>query len=122
MVRRLVLVALLVLVGEVAAFRFVHRDLLWLDAHASARPSAADVRASADSVLARRRPSRRHLEALLRATDRDDLRDIHAAALLKLAEREPNDPHVRLRLAESLRRAGRLDEAARVFAQIAESR
>ena len=120
--RRLLLIALLVLVAEWGAFRFVYRDLLWLDAQAAPYPSAPDIRASAASVLKRPRPSRRHLEALIRLTDRDDLRDVQAAALVQLAAREPDDPAVQLRLAEALRLAGRFDESARVFTRVAEAR
>jgi hypothetical protein len=120
--RRLVLIAMLVLVAEWGAFRFIYRDLLWLDAQAAPHPSAADIRASADSVLQRPHPSRRHLEALIRLSNRDDLRDVQAEALEKLAAREPDDPAVLLRLAEALRLAGRLDESARVFARVAEAR
>lgn len=117
--RRLLLTAFLVLVVEWAAFRFINRDALWVDAHAADHPTAADIRTSADSILKSRHPSRRHLEALIRVTDRDDLRDLRASALLRLAEREPGDAHVQLRLADALRRAGRFDESARVFERVA---
>lgn len=122
MARRLLLIGLLVLVAEWGAFRFVYRDLLWLDAHAAAHPSVDDIRASADSALSRRRLSRRHLEALIRVTDRDGLRDVRAAALAQLAAREPDDTAVLLRFAEALRLAGRYDESARVFTRVAEAR
>ena len=122
MVRRLVLMALLVLVAQWGAFRFVYRDLLWLDAQAASHPSAAEIRASAASVLQRPRPTRRHLEALIRLTDRADLRDLQAAALERLAARQPDDPAVQLRLAEALRLAGRFEESARVFTRVAEAR
>lgn len=122
MVRRLVLIALLALVAQWGAFRVVYRDLLWLDAQAASHPSAGEIRASAASVLQRPRPTRRHLEALIRLTDRGDLRDLQAAALERLAAREPDDPAVQLRLAEALRLAGRFEESARVFTRVAEAR
>ena len=117
--RRLLLTGLLVLVIQFGAFRFVNRDALWVDAHAADHPTAAAIRVSADGILTSRHPSRRHLEALIRVTDRDDLRDVRASALLRLAEREPEDAHVQLRLADALRRAGRFDESARAFERVA---
>jgi hypothetical protein len=117
--RRLLLSAVVVLMVQGGAFRFVNRDALWVDAHAADHPTADAVRVSGDSILKSRHPSRRHLEALIRVTDRDDLRDLRASALVRLAEREPDDAQVQLRLADALRRAGRFDESTRAFERVA---
>ncbi len=119
--RRLLAVLVAATVLQLVAFRYLHRDLLWLDTPASAQSEAATTRASATSALDRPQLSRRHLEALIRATNRDDLRDLQVLALDRLARQHPDDPAVLLRLAEALRLAGQFDAAARTFAAVADA-
>ena len=120
--RRLLIVLAVATALQIVAFRYLHRDLLWLDAPARAHAEATTRRASATSALARPQLSRRHLEALIRVTDRDDLRDLQVVALHRLARRHPDDPAVLLRYAEALRLNGQFDEAARTFAVVADAR
>lgn len=120
--KRLLIVMVAATVVQVIAFRYMHRDLFWLDQPAAAHAPVAMTRQTAEATLARPRLSRRHAEALVRATDRDGLRDLHLAALFRLAQDHPGDPEVMLRLAEALRQQGRLDEAARQFSRVLELR
>lgn len=122
MARRLLLVALLTMALEYVAFRYVHRDLLWFDAPASAHASVTDTRATAEAALARPRLSRHNAEALAVATNRDGLRDLHTAALARIARDNPDDASVLLRYATALATQRRFDEATRVFARVAEAR
>ncbi len=119
--RRLLMVMAVATVLQFVAFRYLHRDLLWLDTPASARAEVATTRASATSALERSQLSRRHLEALISATNRDDLRDLQVLALERLARQHPDDPAVLLRHAEALRLAGQFDAAARTFAAVADA-
>ena len=117
--KRLLIVMVAATVIELIAFRYMHRDLFWLDLPAAAHAPVAMTRQTAEATLARPRLSRRHAEALIRATDRDGLRDLRVAALSRLAQDHPDDPDVLLRYAEALRQEGRLDEAARTFSLVA---
>ena len=122
MFRRFALILVLTTLVEWGAFRFLHRDLLWIDLPAAASAPVAMTRETAQASLARHRLSRRHTEALVRATDRDGLRDLHVAALQRLAEDHPGDAAILLRYAEALRNEGRLAEAERAFLRVAEAR
>jgi hypothetical protein len=119
--RRLLLLVLAATVLEFAAFRYLHRDLFAIDAPAAAQAPVANTRQQAEAALARPYLSRHHAEALVAATDRQGLIDLHVAALARLVRDNPGDVSVMLRYADGLRRQGRLDEAARVFARVAEA-
>ncbi|MGV3516496.1 MAG: hypothetical protein ACO1TH_05370 [Luteitalea sp.] len=121
MMRRLLLLVLAATVLEFAAFRYLHRDLFSIDAPAAAQAPVADTRQQAEAALARPYLSRHHAEALVAATDRPGLIDLHVAALARLVRDNPGDVSVMLRYADGLRRQGRLDEAARLFARVAEA-
>lgn len=120
--RRLLLVLLVATVLEVVAFRYLHRDLFSIDTPAAAHSPVTDTREQAQASLARPYLSRHHTEALVAATDRNGLTDLHVAALARLVRDNPGDASVLLRYADGLRRQGRLDEAARVFARVAAAR
>lgn len=120
--KRLLIVMVAATVIELIAFRYMHRDLFWLDLPAAAHAPVAMTRQTAEATLSRPRLSRRHAEAVIRATDRDGLRDLRVAALSRLAQDHPDDADVLLRYAEALRQQGRLDEAARTFSLVAVSR
>jgi len=122
MARRVLLVALMTMALEYVAFCYVHRDLLWFDAPAAAQAAVADTRATAATALARPRLSRHHAEAVAVATDRDGLRDLHTDVLARIARDNADDASVLLRYAEALAAQRRFDEAARVFARVAEAR
>ena len=116
--RRAALVLAITLVLEWGAFRWRHRDVLWLDTPAATRAVASQARSTVEEALTRPTLSRRHAEAIARVTDRDGLRDLHVRALGRLAADNPDDPAIALRQAEALRQAGRLDEAARAYRRV----
>lgn len=118
MARRLLLVVVAAVLVEWAAFRYLHRDLFWLDMPAAAYAPVATTRDTTVAALSRPRLSRRHLEALIRATNRDGLRDLHLAALARLAKDNPGRPDVLLRYADALRLQGHLDQAARTYSRV----
>lgn len=122
MASRILLILLAALVVEWAAFRYAHRDLLWFDRPAAAHAALDVTRDTALETLSRPQVSRRHLEALARATDRDGLRDVHLATLTRMAEAYPEDVDVLLRAADALRLHGEYDKAADLFARVAEAR
>ena len=68
------------------------------------------------------RLSQHNAEALAAATDRDGLRNLHTAALERIARDNPGDASVLLRYAEALATDRRFDEAAQVFARVADAR
>jgi hypothetical protein len=121
MFRRFALILVLTTLVEWGAFRFLHRDLLWIDLPAAASAPVAMTRETAQAAFSRHRLSRRHTEALVRATDRDGLRDLHVAALHRLVGDHPGDAAILLRYAEALRREGRLAEAEIAFTRVAEA-
>ncbi|MBA2353420.1 MAG: hypothetical protein H0V80_01995 [Acidobacteria bacterium] len=118
MPRRLLLVFILSVALELLAFRYLNRDLLWLDVHARTPEVSALTRDTAEAALQRPRLSRRHLEALIAATDRDEVRGLQLRAFARLAARHEEDPDVLLRYADALRRARQFDHAERVYADL----
>lgn len=121
MVRRLLLVFVTMVLLQVVAFRYLNRDLFWVARTEAATAPVEVTRETVSTALARPKLSRRYAEAIVRATDRDGLRDLQLVTLARLAEAHPDEAGVLLRYADALRRAGRLDEAARVFARVAEA-
>jgi hypothetical protein len=116
--RRLLLVLIAAMFVEWAAFRYLHRDLFWLDMPAAAHAPVMTTRETTVAALSRPHLSRRHLEAMIRATNRDGLRDLHLSALSRLAKDNPAQPDVLLRYADALRVQGHLDEAARTYSRV----
>lgn len=120
-VRRLLAVFAVLMVLQIVAFRYLNRDLFWVSRmEASAAPLAA-TRETVSAALARPKLSRRYAEAIVRVTDRDGLRDLRLRTLARLAEAYPDEAGVLLRYAEALRQEGRLEEAAQMFARVAEA-
>jgi hypothetical protein len=105
---------------EVAFFYHQHRDVVALSQPVevlAADPAFADV---ASRVLAREQVSRRVVERIAEVARRRQDPAIHLAALERIATAVPLDKDVQLRLAESLRTAGRLPEAEAIYkAQLA---
>lgn len=120
--RRVILVLLAAMAVEWAAFRYAHRDLLWFERPTAAHASLTVTRDTAVHALSRTRVSRRHLEALAHATNRDGLRDVHLATLIRMAEAYPDDIDVLLRTADALRLQGQFDKASRLYARVAGTR
>lgn len=121
MMRRVLLVFLALVVVQVGAFRYLNRDLFWIARPAASAAPVDLTREAAVAALARPTLSRWHAEAIVRATDRDGLRDVHLTALARLAAAHPDDTDLQLRYAEALRVDGQLAAAARVFARVAEA-
>ena len=122
MIRQILYVFLAVTVLEVAAFRYLHRDLFWIARPEASTSPVEQTRETVRAALARPTLSRHHAEALLRATDREGLRAEHLATLERLTLAYPDEIDLHLRYAEALRLDGRLEQAARVFARVAEAR
>lgn len=119
MIRRLAIAFLVVVVLQIGAFRYLHRDLFWIARPAASAAPADLTRGVAEAALARPALSRWHAEAIIQATDRDGLRDIRLAALDRLATAHPTDVDLQLRYAEALRLDGQLAAAAGLFARVA---
>lgn len=115
--RRLALVAVLAFAVQGVVFTYYYEDLLFLRQPADQVASApADVfRRHALAALDRSRLTRRHLETIAAAAQRQHARDIELAALQRLALEHRDDLWIRLRLADVLRRSGRLEEAEAIY-------
>jgi hypothetical protein len=111
-----------VILLQVLAFRYMNRDLFWVARTEAAAAPVGMTREAVLTALSRPKLSRRYAEAIIRVTDREGLRDLRLQTLTRLAEAHPDEAGVQLRYAEALRAEGRLDEAARVFARVAEAR
>lgn len=120
-IRRFVMVLVALVALQAAAFGVWYRDLLRLRrpvAELASDPAA--FRDTAGRVLTRSSLTRRQLETLVDGATRAKDAAIQEAALRRIVEQDPEDESARVRLAEVLRRQGRLDEAARLYAGILE--
>jgi hypothetical protein len=119
---RFALLILLVVAIELAIFRHVHRDLLYLHQPATqiASGSRERLREYGVRALSRRTLSRRHLETLALAAWQAGDSELRSGALARLARDYPDDQGIQLRWAESLRLAGRLDEARAIYRGVLE--
>jgi Flp pilus assembly protein TadD len=110
------LVALAVLVGlEAGIFYVRHADVVRLSRSRTAVVADEGFTAAAQSVLARERVSRRVLERVADVAHERRAFDLQVRALERIVAAVPVDGAARLRLAEALRDAGRLDEAERLY-------
>jgi Flp pilus assembly protein TadD len=110
------LVALAVLVGlEAGIFYVRHADVVRLSRSRTAVVADEGFTAAAQSVLARERVSRRVLERVADVAHERRAFELHVRALERIVAAVPADGDARLRLAEALRDAGRLDEAERIY-------
>lgn len=118
--RRLALVAMMALAIQGAVFAYYYDDLLFLrqpvDVVASAPTEV--FRAHALNALDRTRLTRRHLETIAAAAQRQHAIDIEVRAAERLAHEYRADGSARLRLADALRRAGRFAEAEAIYLDI----
>lgn len=118
--RRLALVAVTALAIQGVAFAYYYDDLLFLrqpvDVVASAPPDV--FRAHALTALGRARLTRRHLETIAAAAERQRASDIEVRAAERLAREHRGDVSARLRLADALRRAGRFSDAETIYLDI----
>lgn len=114
---RFALLLLSAMAIEQAVFRYVYRDLLYFQQPATqlAEGPRERLREYASKALARRTLNRSHLETLVLAAWQAEDTELHSRALARLAQDYPDDQDVQLRWAESLRLAGRLDEATAIY-------
>jgi|WetSurMetagenome_2_1015567.scaffolds.fasta_scaffold183671_2 hypothetical protein len=114
------LIALVALVcAETVTFAAWNWDLVYLSQPAS--QLAADPRhfnSNARTALARPRIARRHLETIATIGVRTNARDVALRALRRLAAEYPSDTGVWRRLGDELRRAGRYEEAERIYRRL----
>ena len=110
------LVALAVLVGlEAGIFYVRHADVVRLSRSRTAVVADEGFTEAAQSVLARERVSRRVLERVADVAHERRAFELQVRALERIVAAVPADGDARLRLAEALRDAGRLDEAERLY-------
>lgn len=117
---RFALLMLTAMAIEQAVFRYVYRDLLYLQRPATqlAEGPRERLREYASRTLSRRTLNRSHLETLALAAWQAGDTELHSQALARLAQDYPDDQDAQLRWAESLRLAGRLDEARAVYHRV----
>ena len=113
MLPRFVLLITILAILELAAFDWRYHDLVYLSRPAAtlAHGSTGDFRRFSELALARPVLTRAKLEVIAHtaAVRRDDM--ILYPALRRLAREYPDDAGVNLRMAESLRAVGHIDEA-----------
>jgi thioredoxin-like negative regulator of GroEL len=122
--RRFLLGFTIVLLLQGSVFAWQYRDLLYF------RQPVAAIRADqpetfaahARSALSRQKLTRQHLDTIAVAADGFGKRDIEIQALERRLELDPNDVQVKLRLADALRRAGRFNDAERMYGDLLRSR
>jgi thioredoxin-like negative regulator of GroEL len=115
MTRRLLGVLAIFVIVEVAVFYWRHHDVVRLSLSRDmviADPAFPD---EATAVLAGDRVSRRVLERIADVAQVRGEHDLRVRALERIAADFPDDAQVRLRLAQALRDAGRLEEAERIY-------
>lgn len=106
---------LVMVVGELAVFYWGHRDVVLLNQPTEALVLDARFPDAARSVLARERVSRRVLERVAHVARQRHELELHVDALERIVDSALDDAEARLRLAQALREAGRLEEAERIY-------
>ena len=110
------LMGLVALVGlELGVFYLQHRDVVQVSGERTSLVADARFPEAARSVLARERVSRRVLERVAEVAHERQEFDLQVRALERIVIAAPQDVQSRLRLAQALREAGRLDEAERLY-------
>lgn len=115
--RRLFVALAILTCVEGALFIAVNRDLVYLSQTRArlADAPAATFDARAEQAMARDRLSRRHLETIADVSARRGDAGLNLRALERLAREYPADTGVTGRLADALRRGGRLEEAEALY-------
>ena len=110
------LLALAVLVClEAGVFYVRHADVVRLSGPRTAVVADEGFTEAAQAVLAREQVSRRVLERVADVAHERRAFELQVWALERIVAAVPADGEARLRLAEALRDAGRLDEAERLY-------
>ena len=100
---------------ELGLFYARHHDVVRLSAARDALVADARFASTASSVLARERVSRRALERVADVAGARREFALKVRALERIVATVPEDAQARLRLAQAMRDAGRLDEAERLY-------
>jgi thioredoxin-like negative regulator of GroEL len=115
------LAAALLLQGSV--FAIYYGDLLFLRQPASVitNASAETFREHSGKALERRRLTAHHLDTMAEAAGAFGMHDLETRALQRRVEMTPDDPQVRQRLADALRRGGQFGDAEALYLSILDS-
>ena len=113
--RRMVGMLVLLVAGEIGVFYLENQDVVAMNGSADALVLDARFPDTAQAVLARERVSRRVLERVADVAQRRHDVELQVVALERIVSSAPGDTEARLRLAQALRDAGRLDEAERIY-------
>lgn len=119
-IRRLVAAFIIAVIIEGAAFAIYFDDLLYLRQSPEVIAAGpADVfERHAARALRRDRVTARHLETMAAAARAFGRYDLEVEALERRAQQTSIDPALKLRIADALRRAGRLGEAEALYLEI----
>lgn len=112
---RLLLALAALVVLEVGVFYVRHADVVRLSGTRAALVADDRFAEAAQAVLAREQVSRRVLERVADVAHERRAFELRVRALERIVAAVPADAEARLRLAEALRDAGRLDEAERLY-------
>ena len=121
-IRRLVAAFIVAVIIEAATFAILFDDLLYLRQPPdviTAGPLATFERHAADA-LRRDKLTAQHLETMAAAARAFGRYDLEVHALERRAQQASTDPTVKLRVADALRRAGRLGEAEQLYLEVLE--
>jgi hypothetical protein len=121
-IRRLVAAFIVAVIIEAATFAILFDDLLYLRQPPdviTAGPLETFERHAADA-LRRDKLTAQHLETMAAAARAFGRYDLEVHALERRAQQTSTDPTVKLRVADALRRAGRLGEAEQLYLEVLE--
>ena len=108
-------VVLALVAGETGVFLWRNSDVVSLSRPADALAADPRFAETAHRVLAQPHATRRVLERIADVAARRSDSALQLQAITRIAAVAPGDRHVQLRLADALRRDGRLDEAADLY-------
>jgi hypothetical protein len=121
-IRRLVAAFIVAVIIEGATFAILFDDLLYLrqppDVIAAGPVETFERHAS--DALRRDKLTAQHLETMAAAARAFGRYDLEVHALERRAQQTSADPTVKLRVADALRRAGRLGEAEQLYLEVLE--
>jgi thioredoxin-like negative regulator of GroEL len=100
---------------EAGVFYVRHADVIRLSGTRASVVADAGFNEAAEAVLAREQVSRRVLERVADVAHERRAVELRVRALERIVAAVPTDGEARLRLAEALRDAGRLDEAEQLY-------
>ena len=122
-IRRLVAAFIVAVIIEAATFAILFDDLLYLrqPPDVIAAGSLETFERHAADALRRDRLTAQHLDTMAAAARAFGRHDLEVQALERRAQQTSTGPAVKLRVADALRRAGRLGEAEHLYLEVLES-